>query len=372
MEPGAPADLSALYLGAACGLGRTSEDGTFLVVNDTLCRWLGRTRADLVGRATLQGLLTMGGRIFHQTHWAPLLRMQGSVSEVKLDLVHADGGTMPVVLNALRHETAQGVVHEIALFVARDRDLYEKELVASRRKLQELVAETTRLHELSRDRAVFAEQMVGIVSHDLRNPLSTIHMSATLLARPGVDPAPVLGRLTRAADRATRLIGDLLDFTQARLGSGIAVTPARMDLCKCVAEAVDDFATIHAARAITHRHLGERHCVGDCDRLAQLVGNLIANAVAYGDPARPVEVLSRVDEGVAAISVRNWGAPIPPELQATLFQPMVRGEVEAGGRSVGLGLYIVGEIAKSHGGTVRVESSAEGGTCFSVSFGAAP
>ena len=360
------ADWSSLYLGAACGLGRTAEDGTFLVVNETLCRWLGRSPDELVRHATLQSLLTMGGRIFHQTHWAPLLRMQGSVSEVKLDLMHAKGSTMPVVMNALRRETTQGVVHEFALFVARDRDLYEKELVASRKKLQELVTETMRLHELARDRAVFAEQMVGIVSHDLRNPLSTIQMSAVLMGRPGVDPAPVLGRLTRSADRATRLIGDLLDFTQARLGAGISVTPTRMDLSRCVAEAVDEFSSSYPARAIVHRHQGDRHCQGDCDRLAQLVGNLIANAVTYGDPAKPVEVVSKAHDGEATISVHNWGPPIPQELQAALFRPMVRGEVEAGGRSVGLGLYIVGEIAKSHGGTVRLESSAARGTCFSV------
>lgn len=363
---------ASLFASAACGLGRTAEDGVFLVANETLCRWLGRSEAELVGRATLQGLLTMGGRIFHQTHWAPLLRMQGSLSEVKLELVHADGTPFPVVLNALRRETPQGCVHDLALFIARDRDAYEKELVASRRKLQSLVEETTRLHEQARDRALFAEQMVGIVSHDLRNPLATIQMSATLLARSAGDREATLGRLGRAADRATRMIADLLDFTQARIGSGIAVTRAPMDLRKCIADAVDELASSHSSRSIQHRHFGAEQCHGDSDRLSQLVGNLIANAITYGARGTPVQVESGVRDGEAMIAVHNQGAPIPQETQAGLFQPMVRGEVEAGGRSVGLGLYIVGAIAKSHGGFVRVESSAAAGTVFTVVIPALP
>ncbi|MEO7642866.1 MAG: histidine kinase dimerization/phospho-acceptor domain-containing protein, partial [Ramlibacter sp.] len=217
---------------AACGLARTASDGLFLHANRTFCEWLGYTSAELCGRRKLQELLTMGGRIFHQTHWHPLLQMQGSISEVKLELVHREGQPLPMVMNAIRRDSGGVMVHDIAVYIARDRDAYERELLASRRKLETLVAEATRLQLELKDRALFAEQMVGIVSHDLRNPLSTVQMGAALLSRGEATPNQlrVLGRVSRAAQRANRLITDLLDFTQARMGKGISIAPQPMDL----------------------------------------------------------------------------------------------------------------------------------------------
>ena len=169
-----PAEKETLLDSAACALMQTSADGTFLRVNRTFCSWLGRTSADLVGKLRFQDLLTMGGRIFHQTHWAPLLHMQGSLSEVKLEVLHADGTTIPMIFNAIGVGRDGVLIHELAAFVARDRDRYEQELLRSRKRLEELVAEATRLRDDAKDRALSAEQMIGIVSHDLRNPLSSI------------------------------------------------------------------------------------------------------------------------------------------------------------------------------------------------------
>src|ERR1041384_1310931 len=159
----------------------------------------------------LSDLLTMGSRIFHQTHWAPLLRMQGSLSEGKLEFVHSNGDKIPMVLNAIRRERCDIFVQDIAMFIARDRDRYEQELLLARKRTEEL-------HALARDRALFAEQMIGIVSHDLRNPLSAIRLAVEVLVSTGPQANErVLPRLSRAIDRSDQLIADLLDFTQARL-----------------------------------------------------------------------------------------------------------------------------------------------------------
>ena len=87
---------------AACGLLTTDRDGTILAVNQTLLDWIGATRGDLVGRRTFADLLTGGGRIYHETHYAPMLAMQGSAREIAFDLVHAGGGRLPVLVNARR------------------------------------------------------------------------------------------------------------------------------------------------------------------------------------------------------------------------------------------------------------------------------
>ena len=118
-------DWQALYDEAACGLLLTDPDGTIRLANRTFCRALGFEPDALVGKRRFQELLSMGGRIFHQTHWAPLLHIQGSVAEVKLDLVHRDGRQIPMVMNAVRRVRDGVVSHGIAAYVARDRNTHQ-------------------------------------------------------------------------------------------------------------------------------------------------------------------------------------------------------------------------------------------------------
>src|SRR5471030_461138 len=106
-------DSDELFDHAACGLLLTLPNGTIKRVNLTFCRWLGMEREALLGRR-IQDLLTMGGKIFHQTHWAPLLQIQGSVAEVKLEVVHRDGRKLPMVFNAMRREHSGVALHEVA------------------------------------------------------------------------------------------------------------------------------------------------------------------------------------------------------------------------------------------------------------------
>lgn len=348
---------------------RTTADGTFLSVNRTFCTWVGLTSEELVGCRRFQDLLTMGGRIFHQTHWTPLLQMQGSISEVKLEVSHAGGSALPMVFNAIRREHQGKWVYDLAAFIARDRDKYERELVASRKSLEALVAETTRLHADAKDRALFAEQMIGIVSHDLRNPMSSIQMGAHLLTQS--DPSPsqqrVLTRIQRSAERATRLIADLLDFTQARVGKGLAIAPEGVDLHAVAAETVDELGAVYPGRLLRHSRFGEGVCHADPNRLEQMIGNLVSNAMAYGSAEKAVTVTSTVDVASYSIAVHNEGAPIAPDMQAQLFQPLTRGtQTMSPARSVGLGLFIVSEIAKAHQGQAYVESTLERGTTFRV------
>ena len=367
---GLGAEAQALLDAAPCGLMCTTPDGTFLRVNRTFCSWVGYSEQELIQKRKFQDLLTVGGRIFHQTHWAPLLAMQGSISEVKLELLQRDGSTLPIVINALvQHEG--GKRHELAAYVARDRDKYERELVLSRKRLEELVAETRRLHDEATDRASFAEQMIGIVSHDLRNPISTIQTAAAMLSR-GLPPPGqerMAARIARASQRADRLIADLLDFTQARLGAGLSVRPQPIELHALVAEAVEELALAYPGRTLRHVQNGAGECRADPSRLEQLVGNLVSNAVSYGRPDAPVTVSSTIDTDHFTITVHNFGPPIAAETLPTLFEPMTRGaQASSSKRSVGLGLFIVCQVAKAHGGNTHVSSSPDAGTTFTASF----
>jgi len=353
---------------APCGLAQTDAQGLLRRANVTFCHWLGYTPEELVGQRKLQDLLTTGCRIFHQTHSLPLLQLQGSVSEVRVQMLPKDGQPLPMLLNVRRHAQQGEVVDEYAVFVAQDRDKYEKELVQARTKLEVMVAQAS-------DRAMFAEQMVGIVSHDLRNPIMAILMSAELLGKGSVTPdqSDVLARILRAGDRASRLIANLLDLTQARLGSGLSVSPAAMDLHAAVAGAVQELSQVFTDRVLRHVQHGTGQCIADADRLVQLVGNLVSNAMAYGEPGAPVVVTSTRENAFFSLSVQNQGLPIPADIMDGLFELMVRGcDQVNNGRSVGLGLFIVREIAKAHGGTVSATSTPGGVTTFTVVIPQAP
>ncbi|WP_397453174.1 ATP-binding protein [Pseudomonas sp. NA-150] len=374
----------ALFEDAPCGLVVTKEDGTILRANLTFCNWIGFSEADLCKRR-FQDLLTMGGRIFHQTHWAPLMQMQGSVAEVKLDLKHRDQHTITMLLNGVRREQHSGAFYELALFGTTDRDRYERELLNARQLaealLQEKTAAETALrqaqaelklaYEKAQRRALFAEQMVAIVSHDLKNPLTAIKMASDFLARGErtSKETQLLGHIGQSSERAQRMIADLLDFALARVGRGIGVARSAMDLHNVIGQSLNELRVAFPKAILVHQSLGAGTAYLDADRVQQIIGNLVANSVAYGDLQQPITITSRVERDGAAVSVHNQGAVIPQSVIAVLFEPMTRGtEINNDLRSVGLGLFIVREIAKAHGGSVSVSSSAVSGTTFSVHF----
>ncbi|KQQ66494.1 PAS domain-containing sensor histidine kinase [Pseudomonas sp. Leaf127] len=371
----------ALYDQAPCGLLLTQGNGCIEQVNGTFCRWLGRERDTLVG-LRFQNLLTMGGKIFSQTHWFPVLQMQGSVLEVKLDLLHADGRLVPMMLNAVRRQHDGVFYHELALFVAEERNQYERQLLEARQLAEELLQQQlaaqkelslaqSRLrlaHAEAQIRATFAEQMIGIVSHDLRNPLSAIKMAADLLQRGPLDTrqSRVAGHISQSVDRAGRLIADLLDFTQARVGQGLTVNPQPIDLHAVTEHCVEELRLAFPDRQLVHRVMGEGACNADTDRLFQVIGNLVGNAFSYGDPQGIVTVTSAFDTKGSYLSVHNLGEVIAPERFEQLFEPLVRGVAHDTSRSVGLGLFIVREIMRAHLGDITVQSSAEHGTTFTA------
>ncbi|MDN3222107.1 PAS domain-containing sensor histidine kinase [Pseudomonas nunensis] len=377
-------DAQTLFEQAPCGLVVTKEDGTILRSNQTFSLWIGFDAQALIGRR-FQDLLTMGGRIFHQTHWAPLMQMQGSVAEVKLDLIHQEKRTVTMLLNGVRREHAGGAYYELALFGTTDRDKYERELLNARKIAEDLVREKTAAetalqrakielndaYEKSLRRATFAEQMVAIVSHDLKNPLTAIKMASEILARAERTPkeSKMLGHISQSADRAERMIADLLDFALARVGRGIAISPDWLDLHRFISHSIDELRVAFPQATLLHQSIGSGNAYLDADRAQQIIGNLVANSVAYGDLQQPITVTSEWVDDHAVIAVHNHGTVIPDALLAVLFEPMTRGtETDSDVRSVGLGLFIVREIARAHGGDVSVVSKTGIGTTFSVRF----
>ncbi|MCP3167731.1 hybrid sensor histidine kinase/response regulator [Myxococcus qinghaiensis] len=218
----------------------------------------------------------------------------------------------------------------------------------------------------------FQQILVGVVSHDLRNPLSVITTVASHLLRKTEDPqrAKAIERALRSAERANLIINDLLDVTHARVTSHLPVTRQRMDLLALLKEAIDVMRLSNPGREL--QLVTEQEAVpGDWDpgRLMQVATNLITNALQYGAARAPVCVTLQADDDQVVLAVHNQGPAIPTDLVPVLFNPFRQGQharQRMVGGGLGLGLYIVEQIARSHGGTVAVRSSEAEGTTFTV------
>ncbi len=220
--------------------------------------------------------------------------------------------------------------------------------------------------------AEFRERFLGILGHDLRTPLSAITFSAQSLLTPAFpDDARIRGlqRIVRSADRMARMIRDLLDFTRARQGGGIPVTLLPGDLGAICRQVVDEVRLTHADRIVALHAAGATGGRWDHDRIAQVVQNLVVNALQHSPAHTPVGVSVDGAGDRVLLVVANEGPPIPPELLADLWNPFRRGVSAEGARpseGLGLGLYIAHEIVSAHQGRIDVESDEARGTTFRV------
>ena len=225
--------------------------------------------------------------------------------------------------------------------------------------------------EERRQAAEFAQELVAVVSHDLRNPLNAIALSARII----LDSGPTDERSARAAhriisstQRATRLVGSLLDFTQARVGGGIAVRLAPSNMHDLTTHSVDEMRAANPSRTIALLQHGVGAGHWDADRIFQVLGNIIGNAISHSPKDSTVEVKNYSDEGHAFVAVHNLNreGPIAPELLPVLFEPFKQGRRHVSdNKSIGLGLYIVRSIVRAHSGEVTVVSN-ENGTTFEM------
>jgi signal transduction histidine kinase len=214
---------------------------------------------------------------------------------------------------------------------------------------------------------------LGILGHDLRNPLGAVTMSAQyLMQSPSLEDRHVkaAAMIYDSSRQMGQLVADLLDFTRTRLGQAIPIRPELTNISEIVRREVAQACAFHPERQILLDMQGEFSGQWDPARICQVLSNLIANAIKHGSRNQPVKVaLSGDDQHVVAI-VHNMGDPIPLEDLPRIFAPLVRASTSSDhapyGASLGLGLFIVREIVQAHRGTVDVTSTGEEGTTFTV------
>jgi signal transduction histidine kinase len=252
------------------------------------------------------------------------------------------------------------------------------------------IADSTRFHEaidqaltesisdyskrLDHSRSLF----LGILSHDLRNPLGASRMSAELVLKSKASNLDerekmLIGQVVECADRATEIVDHLLDLTRTRLGSGIPVIKEPMDMAYVANQLIDEMRAVHPKCIFNLKVTGDTKGDWDKPRIGQVFSNLLNNAVQYGFSESPISVTVEGQKDEVILSVQNSGVPIPREVIGRIFESLLRGKPEASDDSpesvnLGLGLYIVKEIMNAHGGTIDVTSSEADGTTFTAHF----
>jgi two-component system sensor histidine kinase/response regulator len=209
------------------------------------------------------------------------------------------------------------------------------------------------------------ELFVAAVSHDLRSPLATVITGLGILERELAEPGPLrtMARVRSSARRMAAMLDQLNDLARARLGGGMPIEPSEIDFARLCRRVVEELRVAHPERALDLVCDGES-MTGSWDeaRLAQVLTNLIENALRHGTPGATVQVHVHCGDDTLTVEVHNPGE-IPPSVQPQLFEPFRRG---TGGshEGLGLGLFIVRQILLAHGATIRVSSSGEEGTTF--------
>ncbi|MDW5318471.1 PAS domain-containing sensor histidine kinase [Rhizobium sp. PL01] len=381
--------LDDLFEKAPCGYLVLDADGNILRINGTLLGWICHRRQDLLGKKMMD-LLTTAGKVFYETNFIPLLRVQGACEELAFDLKVRDGSKLAVNVSATESRRADTTLEfiRVAVFKASQRRRYERELMAARNaadEAQNLLSNqnaSLRTHikkavgakrkaerglVVEQETGELREQFVAVLGHDLRNPLGSITAATRLLANEGqTERAKQVIRLMEGSvSRMSGLIDNVLDFARGRLGGGIGLDRNATEmLLPTLKQVIDELRSSVPDRTITSKLLIEGSLNADHGRLGQMLSNLLGNAIRHGSESRPIAVhAEKSSDGAFTLWVSNGGEPIPGTQMDRLFEPFIRGESRGYQQGLGLGLHIASEIAKAHGGTL-VATSTEKETRF--------
>ena len=287
----------------------------------------------------------------YREHHTP--KMYGFQSYFSIPLYRPDGayfGTLCGLDPASAALTKTSIKNTLMLFA----ELISRQLVNEVRLAESELALSDAL-----ETSQLREQFIAVLGHDLRTPLGALLNGTEVLRHLSPAPAiPVLNRMRRSIERIAGLVEDVMDFTRGRMGGGISLNLRHeKTLHQTLAQVVDELRSAYPGRAITSVISSDIALLCDAPRMAQLLSNLLTNAMVHGSQSEAVHVRAQQTNGIFELSVSNHGPAISEEVIGQLFKPFWRAQGRNPSEGLGLGLFIVAEIAKSHGGTLDVVSS---------------
>lgn len=353
-----------LYENAPCGYVSALPDGLLVKVNQTFLNWTGFRREDLIGRRRFQDLLTAGGRIFHETHFAPLLRMQGEVREIALEIGCADGRRLPVLVHSVLRKDGSGapLLTRTTVFNAADRSTYERELRREREKAERA------------DKA--KADFISMISHEIRTPLNAIMGVAHLLGASELSPKQekYVRILRSSSENLLHLVNEVLDFSKIESGN-VSLEARTFDLRQLVHQVAHGLHGKAEEKGLAlETRIDERlpdALLGDPVKIGQVLTNLLGNALKFtarGAVTVELQVLELEADTVSfELRVTDTGIGIAPERLAHIFEDYTQASYDIGMKygGTGLGLSISKRLVELHGSRLEVESELGRGTAFS-------
>ena len=353
-----------LYEHAPCGYLSTLPDGTIARVNHTFVEWTGVSREALLAGKKFQALLTIGSRIYYETHYAPLLRMQGFANEIALEVVRSDGRILPVLVNSRQKRDADGtpLFNRITLFDSTDRRRYERELLLARRKAE----------QIAKDKA----DLLGMLSHDIRNPLNAVMGVVQMLDRGDLTEQQrrLVRLLKSSSENMLNLLNHVLELSKAESGS-FALVEAPFSLRAVIDDIVSTFDAAAREKGFTvESAISETvppALIGDPVAIRQIVTNLVGNAVKFTSAGAVTITVGTTQVGTdavtLAIAVSDTGIGIAPGVIDRIFNEFTQASYETAMRfgGTGLGLTITRRLLAFYGSTVEVQSAPGEGSTFS-------
>ena len=305
-----------LYEYAPCGYLSTLPDGTVVRVNHTFIEWTGLSRDRLLAGTKLQTLLAIGSRIYYETHYAPLLRMQGFANEIAMELVRNDGRILPVLVSSRLKRDADGnpLFHRITLFDATDRRRYERELLLARRKAE----------QVAKDKA----DLLAMLSHDIRNPLNAVMGVVQLLDRSELSEQQrrFVRLLKSSSENMLNLLNHVLELSKAE-SSSFTLVEATFSIRAVLADVVATFEAAAREQGLQLRSsVGETvppTVIGDPVAIRQILSNLVGNAVKFtssGSVVVTIETRELATDAVTlSFAVSDTGIGIEPAMIDRIF-----------------------------------------------------
>ena len=383
-------DFKTLYNHAPCGYLFTMEDGTLIDVNDTFLAFTGYSREEIIENKRFEDFLSIGGKIYYGTHFAPLLHMQGEVSQINFDFIRKDETRFPVLINAIK-QSVNEKQHNYIQFIVVDitqRKQYKMELMNAKRKSEELLTQLSKVNkELTNNIQVIAEQsqqleklnatkdkFFGIVAHDLRSPLSSLKMFLSLLidSLNKEDILTISRQLSDSVDSTIKMADNLITWASIQMGDS-QFNEERIKVKDITSNIFDVYQNVALEKGINISFSVDDSLtiIGDKNQIEFVIRNLVNNAIKFTHKNGFVSLTAKsLPDRLVEISVSDSGVGISDEYKRELFSISKKQSTNgtAGEKGTGLGLMLSYEFMKLNGGQIEVESSLGKGTTFHTKF----
>lgn len=386
-------DFKTLYHHAPCGYLYATDDGTLLEINDTFLTFTGYTREEIIEKKRFEDFLTIGGKIFYETHFSPLLHMQGEVSQINFDFIRKDKTRFPVLINAIMQSTNENS-HNVIQFIVLDitqRKQYELELLNAKKRSEELLSQLSIVNkELITNIQIIEEQsreleklnatkdkFFSIVAHDLKSPLNSLKMFSSIL----IDDFDDLSKdeiltmskhLHDSVDNTIKMADNLIIWAMVQMG-GYQFNEESIKVKDIVSNIFNLYQDLALKKGIHLNYKVEDALAikGDKNQIEFIIRNLVNNAIKFTYKNGFVNLTAQSSpNNHVQISVSDSGIGISEQSKKELFLLGKKQSTNGtdGEKGTGLGLMLSYEFLKLNGGQIEIDSNLGKGTTFRLVF----